>query len=694
MSAMPFVGLETLGPDGPFARCFQRLLRLLPASFALLLIAGAAFPAESEPQQPDLSSATIEQLMNIEVTSVSRKKEKVSRVAAAIYVITQQDIVESGANNIPDLLRMVPGLDVAQINASTWAISSRGFNSEFADKMLLLIDGRTVYDPLFSGVFWNLQDLPLDDIERIEVIRGPGATVWGANAVNGVVNIITKSSRQTQGAFLSTGWGTEEGPFTTAQYGGMLGKNGSYRVYGKYFDHNSYVEPSGQHSADGWTSGEAGFRSDWDLSSHDSLMVQGSGSADGDGDLRRGVTSLAPFAFGTFNDLTDFNGQDILGRWDHALAGGSHTELQMYFDRDQLDDTSLAYRRNTFDVEFQHHLALGSRNDIVWGLDYRHNSFVTAGSLRIAFNPSSLNTGLYGAFIQDEIELLSNRVWLTLGSKLEHNYFTGFEVEPSVRLLWQPNDRNTLWAAVSRATRTPSPADDDTHVNFGTVAGPGGLPALVYADGNPGFISEDLLAYEIGYRGEMSKNVSLDLATYYNVYDNLRGSLPGPPSLVTTGPAPYFIVPLNIVNNLYGRTYGLEASLDWRIMKRWSVHPGYASFAGVLHQVVAPVGIPALFESIGDNPRHQAQLRSELDLPRRFQFDTNVYYVDQLVSQNIPAYTRVDAQLRWRVSESATVSVTGQNLLTPRHMEFNGPEDLILPTEIPRSVYGKITWRF
>ncbi|MGH9358492.1 MAG: TonB-dependent receptor plug domain-containing protein [Terriglobia bacterium] len=694
MTEDPFVrGKPTRWNNPPNSRLLA-LCRALPLALVFILVAGAAFPSQNESQQPDLSNATIEQLMNMEVTSVSKKKETISRVAAAIYVITQQDILQSGATNIPDLLRMVPGLDVAQINANTWAISSRGFNSEFADKMLVLIDGRTVYDPLFSGVFWNLQDLPLEDIERIEVIRGPGATVWGANAVNGVVNIITKSSKQTQGALLSAGWGTEEGPFTTLQYGGMLGKKGSYRVYGKYFDRNSFVGPSGQHAADGWTSGRGGFRSDWDLSPRDSLMFQGSGYAGSNGDVWRGVTSLAPFAFGAFNDVTDFNGQDILGRWDHALAGGSHTELQMYFERVQLYNTSIALRRNTFDLEFQHHIALGSRHDVVWGLDYRNNSFVTAGSLRVAFNPATLNTSLYGAFVQDEIELLANRVWLTLGSKLEHNYFTGFEVEPSVRLLWQPNDRNTLWAAVSRATRTPSPADDYTHVNFEGFAGPGGLPTLVYAEGNPDFISEDLLAYEIGYRGEISKKVSMDIATYYNVYDNLRGSLPGQPSLVTTGFAPYVLVPLNIVNNLYGRTYGVEASLDLRIIKRWSIHPGYASFAGVLHQIVAPVGIPAIFEGIDDNPKHQFQVRSNLDLPHRLQFDTNVYYVDRLVSQSIPAYTRVDTQLTWHVAESADVSVVGQNLLTARHLEFNGPEDLILPTEIPRSVYGKITWRF
>ncbi|MGH9355074.1 MAG: TonB-dependent receptor plug domain-containing protein, partial [Terriglobia bacterium] len=329
-------------------------------------------------------------------------------------------------------------------------------------------------------------------------------------------------------------------------------------MYGRYFDRNSFVVPSGQHSSDGWTTGRAGFRSDWDPSTRDSVMFQGSGSAGNRGNMWRGVTSFSPFVFGTFNDVTDSNGQDVLGRWDHALRGGSHTELQLYFERVQLYNTSIALRRNTFDLEFQHHIALGARHDVVWGFDYRYNSFVTSGGPRIAFNPAALTTNLYSAFVQDEIELLPNRVWLTLGSKLEHNYFTGFEVEPSARLLWQPNDRQTLWAAVSRATRTPSPADDDTRVNFGAFPGPRGLPALVYAEGNPHFVSEDLLAYEIGYRGQVTRALSMDVASYYNVYGNLRGSAPGRPSIAAAGRTPYILIPLNIANKLYGRTYGIE----------------------------------------------------------------------------------------------------------------------------------------
>ncbi|MGH9395870.1 MAG: TonB-dependent receptor plug domain-containing protein [Terriglobia bacterium] len=628
------------------------------------------------------------------MTSASKKKEKLSRVAAAIYVITQDDIRRSGATNIPDLLRMVPGLDVAQINANTWAISSRGFNSEFADKMLVLIDGRTVYDPLFSGVFWNVQDLPLEDIDRIEVIRGPGATVWGANAVNGVINIITKSSKETHGGLLSSGWGTEEGPFATIQYGGTLGKKGSYRAYGKYFERNSFVNPSGQHSADGWNLTRGGFRSDWDLSHRDALMFEGSGYGGGAGDLWRGVTSLSPFNFGAFNDVLDLNGQALLGLWKHTLRGGSQTQLQMYFERVQMQNTSIALRRDTFDLEFQHNIAVGARNDVVWGFGYRRNALVTAGGMRIAFSPADTDTNLYNAFVQDEIEVVHNRVWLTLGSKLEHNDFTGFEVEPSAKLLWQPTPRNTVWAAVSRATRTPSPADDNSRVNFAGFPGPGGLPTLVYALGNPNFISEDLLAYEVGYRGQASKKISLDVATYYNVYDNLRSSLPGQPYLATNSFPPYLTIPLNIVNNLYGRTYGVEASLNLEITKRWSIHPGYASFDGALHQVVLPAGISPIFAGIGDNPRHQLQLRSGVDLPHRFEFDTNVYYVDRLVGQSVGAYTRLDTQLTWHAGESLDLSVAGQNLLNPRHLEFNGPEDIILPTEIPRSVYGKITWRF
>lgn len=659
-----------------------------------LLAASAAYGQADQSAAPNLSEATLQELMNMEVTSVSKKKEKLSRAAAAVYVITQEDIENSGATNIPDLLRMVPGLDVAQIDANVWAISARGFGSEFADKMLVLIDGRTVYDPLFSGVLWNMQDLPLEDIERIEVIRGPGATVWGSNAVNGVINIITKSSKETKGALVTTGAGTAQGAFGTAQYGGALGRHATYRVYGKYFNRNSFVDSSGDHTADDWHMGRIGFRSDWDLSPKNSLMFEGSGFTGSAGGNWKGLLSVAPFDFGSFNDVTGLNGQNILARWDHKVSDRSHVSVQVYFERSQLYNTSLSYRRNTADFEFQHHIELGKRNDVVWGFGYRYMTFVTAGGSRIAFDPPRLDTQLYNTFIQDEITLLPDRLWLTLGSKLEHNYFTGFEVEPSIRLLWQPTARQSIWTAVSRATRTPSPTDDDARVSYDEFQSPGGLPALIQLYGNPNFISEDLLAYEAGYRIEPSKRASLDLDTFYNVYDNLRGAVPGKPHLVTGSRPPYLVVPTLISNDMYGRTYGAEVSLDVQASRWWSISPGYALFTGVVRATRTFPGIPSVALGVGESPRHQFQLRSNVDLPRRFSFNAGIYYVDRLPAADVPAYTRADARLSWRAGEGFEISLVGQNLLTPRHLEFSGLEDLILPTEVPRSVYLKTTWRF
>ncbi|MGH9470342.1 MAG: TonB-dependent receptor plug domain-containing protein, partial [Terriglobia bacterium] len=513
-------------------------------------------------------------------------------------------------------------------------------------------------------------------------------------AVNGVINIITKSSKETQGALVTTGVGTAEGAFWTVQYGGSLGRNATYRVYGKYFNRNSFVNPSGGHTADDWHLGRVGFRSDWALSQKNSLMFEGTGFDGNVGDLWKGTLSLSPFEFGAFDDLTAIDGQNLLARWDHTISDRSHTSLQVYFERSQLYNTSISYRRDTADLEFQHHMLLGQRNDVVWGFGYRYTTFVTGGGERIAFDPNRLSTQLYNAFIQDEVELFPDRLWLTLGSKLEHNYFTGFEVEPSIRLLWQPTPRQSLWAAVSRATRTPSPADDDARVSFDEFQGPGGLPALVQVYGNPNFISEDLLAYEFGYRAEASKTTSFDIATFYNVYDNLRGTVPGVPILVTDTLFPYLVVPVIISNNMYGRTYGAEASLNIQATKWWSLHPGYAWFRGSLHSTQSFPGFPAITVGIGDNPRHQFQIRSDVNLPHRFSFNAGVYYVDRLPAQQIPAYTRADARLSWRAGETFEISLVGQNLLTPRHLEFNGPEDLILPTEVPRSVYLKTTWRF
>ena len=463
--------------------------------------------------------------MNTEVTSVSRKQQKISKVAAAIYVITQDDIRRSGATTIPDLLRMVPGLDVAQVDANSWAISSRGFNDQIADKLLVLIDGRSVYDPSFSGVKWDEQSVPLEDIERIEVIRGPGATVWGANAVNGVINIITKSSKATQGGLVTAGAGSSEA-HGLVQYGGKAGRTGTYRIFGSYDNYNNHANQAGEPAEDAWHLTHGGFRSDWDLTNRDALTVEGDIIAGRERQVLTSFVSLYPPLIGTYDDSIRPGTGDILGRWTHTFSGRSDTALQVYYSG--VNQTSSGVRElwDIFDIDFQHHLAVGSRQDVVCGFEYRHTSDNILPGYAISFNPSSLSQNLSSAFVQDEIRL-ADSVSLTLGSKFEHNIYTGFEAEPSGRLAWSPTGHQTLWAAVSRAIRQPSRTDEDLRLNVSALPGPGGLDTLVSVFGNPNFKSEELLAYEVGYRVEPIKRVSLDFATFYNVYHDLRTVEPG-----------------------------------------------------------------------------------------------------------------------------------------------------------------------
>jgi iron complex outermembrane receptor protein len=692
--------LRALLPTGPLkqngyraanAICAIRAWLVGTAVCALLLGPITACAQSQKPPSPDLAEASLEDLLNMQVTSVSRKQQRMSKVAAAIYVITQDDIRRSGATIIPDLLRMVPGLDVAQVDANSWAISSRGFNDQIADKLLVLIDGRSVYDPTFSGVFWDQQNVPLEDIERIEVIRGPGATVWGANAVNGVINIITKSSKATQGGLVSAGAGSSEA-HGLVQYGGKINRTGTYRIFGSYDNYNNHVNNVNQPAEDAWHITHGGFRSDWDLSAHDALTVEGDIITGRDRQVLTSFISLYPPLVGTFDDPIRPGAGDILGRWTHTFSNRSDTALQVYYSG--VNQTSSGVRElwDTFDLDFQNHLALGSRQDVVWGFQYRHTADNILPGYAISYNPSGRSQNLSSAFFQDEIEL-TDSLSLTLGSKLEHNTFTGLEVEPSGRLAWSPADHQTLWAAISRAIRQPSRTDEDLQLNVAALPGPGGLDTLVSVFGNTNFKSEELLAYEVGYRVEPIKRVSLDFATFYNVYHDLRTVEPGAPTFESTSP-PYVLVPQMFGNGMHGHTYGGEVSADWNVVDRWKLTGSYSLLNMHLQIDPSSLDVSNATAAAGQSPHSQFQVRSYLTLPRKFDFDSSLYYVGRLPALNTPAYTRVDARLAWHPTESLELSVVGQNLLDERHFEFIDAADQTQPSQAQRSVYGKVTWRF
>jgi iron complex outermembrane receptor protein len=675
------------GHAGGFARNFFR------GATCVAILAACALTTRAQQESADLADRSLTDLMNVQVTSVSKTAEPLSRTAAAIFVITQEDIRRSGATNIPDLLRLVPGMDVAQINSNTWAISARGLNGQFSNELLVLLDGRNVYTPTFGGVFWDVLDLPLEDIERIEVIRGPGGSVWGSNAVNGVVNIITKKAADTHGALLVGGGGNIDEGFATAQYGGSLGDHTDFRVYSKYFDDNRFDNPIAGGGADGWHLLRGGFRVDSQLTERDSLTVEGDIYTGREDDPAVVLTSL--FAPGpTVQDLkTDVSAGSLETTWNHAFSNRSDTKLQVSYDDYERGDT-LGEGRTTFDLDFQHHIAWGQRNDLVWGLGYRYSRSESTGSLIISLIPANLATQLFSSFVQDEIAVMPNRFYVTVGTKLEHNYYTGFGLMPMVSASYSLSDNHMVWAAVSRALRTPASTDDTERVNVGGFTPPVGLPVAISVFGNRHFEDEKLLAYEFGYRTSISPRLSLDIAAFYNDYGDQQTLEPEAPFVETT-PAPVHIVmPSTFENLMHGEEHGIEIAVDWKVMPRWTLTSAY-DFARI-HMDLNPTSrdTNSVAGDEGSDPHVQAQLRTHVDLPRGMTWDASARFVDRLVDQGVPAYTRVDTGLSWQWKERLTLSVVGQNLAQDRHLEFLDAQGNTDSTEIKRGAYGKVSWRF
>ncbi len=644
----------------------------------------------------DLSQASLEDLMNIEVTSVSKKEQKMSQAAAAIFVITQEDILRSGATNIPDLLRMVPGMDVSQINANSWAISARGFNDQFSNKLLVLIDGRAVYTPLLGGVNWDTQDVPLEDIDRIEVIRGPGATVWGANAVNGVINVVTKRAEATQGALLTAGGGTDGEARGTVQYGGTIRGNTSYRIFTDYLNHNSFPAVGGGSGDDEWHLLHSGFRADTSLSTRDSLTVQGDLYSGEEGATIIHIFSVAPPVAGNLDVLNGLSGGNVLGRWSHTLSERSDTTFQFYFDDYERTGPESHEDRSTVDFDFSHHWAWGSRQDVIWGAGYRRTWDQDIGTIDQSFNPPNAELQLFTFFVQDTVTLLPDRLLLTAGTKVENSYFTGFGIEPSVRLAWTFWNRMTFWSAVSRAERSPDQRDVGLDAALAVFPEPESLatPVEVVLYGNPQFQSEHVLAYEAGFRAQLQKRLSIDVSAFFNRYDHLQ-TLEPQPAVFATSPAPArLVMPIVFGNLMYGTTEGGELSANLKVTDCWTLSPGYAFLEMHLHTDPSSLDTGSVAENEGSSPQHQAQLRSHLDLWRGLSWDASAYFVSALPVQSVPSYARLDTQLRWKFAESAEVSLVGQNLLQNDHLESMDQLTLVNSSLIQRGAYAKFTWRF
>jgi len=637
----------------------------------------------------DLTQVSLENLMNMEVTSVSKKEQKLSQVAASIFVITQDDIHHSGATNIPELLRMVPGLDVAQIDANTWAISSRGFNSQFANKLLVLIDGRAVYTPLFGGANWDTLDVPLEDVERVEVICGPGGTIWGANAVNGVVNVITKKTADTLGGLLVAGGGTQTVASGTVQYGGKLKEKTIYRLFTKYLNSKHSPDLDGQDAEDGWHLLHGGFRADTNLSANDSLTTEGDlylGSAGST--IVHSILSPPQNVF--LQKVTELSGGNILSKWNHIFSSRADTTVQIYFDRYTRSGPESRETRDTYDLEFQNHLALGRRQDLIWGLGFRHSADQTVGTIDQSFVPADWNGNLFSLFVQDQTTVKQDRLFLTFGTKVENSYFTGYDLDPSVRVAWTPNKRNTYWAAISRATRTPTRRSNGLEATLAALPG----PTEVLLEGNPNIRSEHEIAYELGYRAQANDRLSLGMTVFFNDYHDLESIEPLPPFTNTSSTPPVTINPLQLSNTMRGTTYGLELYGKWKVNRLWTLSPGYSFLHMDLQLDPTSMDTVSVADGEGSNPGNQAQLRSHVELPHALSWDANANFVGRLNAQAVPSYTRVDTQLAWKFSEKLTLNVIGQNLLKDHHLEFNDALQVVNSSQIKRSAYAKLSWQF
>ncbi len=651
--------------------------RILP-----VLVLAAARSASAEIDLLDLS---IEELADLRVTSVSRAEERLADAPAAVFVITRDELRRSGVTTLAEALRLAPGVEVGRRNSHSWSITIRGFNSDLANKLLVLIDGRSVYSPLYAGVFWDVQDTLLEDIERIEVIAGPGGTLWGANAVNGVINIITRSAADSAGAFLETGAGNEEQGFVGFRYGGTLGDGIAARGYVKAFDRDSMKNLDGSNGDDDARLAQGGFRLDWGATEADRLTVQGDFYRGDETGVFQNDFTLGTLPSGSTIGKTELRGGNVLMRWRRDLADGADFELQSYVDRTDRDiPRTYRERRNTFDVDFQHHLRRVGAHDLLWGANYRSTSDEIDNTLFATFTPAERRDGTLGAFLQDKIAIKGERMFLTLGSKFSDNDYTGFETQPSARFSWAIDERQAFWSAVSRAVRIPARLDSDLRLT--APVGLAIIPLYVTADGNPSYDSEELVAYEAGYRIRPSERVSFDLALFRHDYDRLQTVEPQAPVIVLT-PVPYAVLPHLIENRMGGRSVGGTFVATWQVTESWRLRFQYSRLDLELAHELGSQDT-SRFNEQGNSPENQAAVHSFFNLSDRLELYTGVRYVDELPNFGLDSYFAVNAGLTWTPTETLSTSLSIENLNDARHVEFGAGK------QIERSAFVRVRWAF
>lgn len=670
------------------------------------IVSGVAIGAEPT-QTTKLTDLSLEDLLKIEVTSVSKRPQRISDTAAAVSVVTSEDIRRSGATSITDALRLVPGVEVARIDGQATAVTARGFNAGFANKLLVLIDGRSVYSPLFSGTFWDRQDTFLEDIERIEVIRGPGAAIWGANAVNGVINVITKRAGDTQGGLASVALGPTDRR-VGARYGVTLGENTSLRFYATNLERNEMAQIDNRDLSGGvWRQNRAGFRSDSNLSDRDSLTVSGEsfhGTSGG------GITVLptdnpAGTAAGFSTDATTQGGH-LKSRWARQLSDTSSFAVDAYYDisKRAMPQPSLNDSVTTIDFAAQHNFLFGDKQRIVWGGGHRDIHYKFDGGYQITLTPGNDRVNLSNLFIQDEISLMPDRLRLTLGAKIEHSSLASrTAVQPDARLLWNITEQQATWIAFSRATRLPSIGEKVGSVAVG-VAPPGSLapfpgPGVIRYTGTDQILPERVTSYQAGYRHLFTPSLSFDLALHYNEYKNIIAAGTGfgcgffSPSFSAIGP--YVNCSATFDNAMTARSHGGEAVLDWRPVERWRLQGSYSYIdINSMHPDMGNISAQSQANRYaGSSPRHQITLRSLFDLNERVQTDFAVRYVDKIPYYGVAAYVAFDARIGWQASKNLDVSLIGRNLFDSYHQEF-GTELYFPAAQVRRSVFLRAQYSF
>lgn len=695
--------------------------------FVLIILmtvsAGSPVPAAgSQESGLDFSAMSLEELKNVEIISVSKKPEKVSDVAAAVFVISDEDIRRSGVTGIPEALRMAPGVQVARIGPTDWAITIRGLNQQFSNNILVLIDGRSVYTPIFSGVFWDIQDTVLEDIERIEVIRGPGSTVWGANAVNGVINIITKKAKDTAGGTVSLLAGTREGWSGAARYGGKSGDGTFYRFYAKHFNRNQFDKKSSDFlysdfPEDDWRSLRGGFRADRE-SERDSLSLQGEIFSNRYDSEFYSISLSSPYIV-LQKDVSESYGGHLMGRWQHTVSETSDMILQIYYDHTEKDHDMTRSSVRTGDIDFRHRFSPVPSHDIVCGIGYRfisdefsvQNEFsYQSGFMPLDIAPLGLDQHLYSAFVQDTVQLIPDYLKLSFGSRFEHNDYSGLEIQPGISALLTPLKHHSFWASAARAVRTPSRSERGIKMTQGILARSDysdieeffgsevadrlvpDAPVILTVFGNEDLESETLIAYQIGYRREFSDRFRLEAAAFYNKYDKLIVTTDPSRLYAETEPSLHYVIPFHYNNRMRGEAYGMEISGDLQVLPQWRLSASYSFLKTKLHwdSIIARVDEHIATEiEEKSNPCDQFSLRSALDIGRQIQFDAWFRYVDRLSDNenDIESYTALDLRASWKAAEMLELSVIGQNLIDKEHQEFS-------PFEVERSVYFKLDWRF